>query len=75
MKRISNTLMMFIMMFGLLANISMPIYLMISTSCLKDILPSWFIIVNFILAGLMLIFHPLIDLYLFVLAVYVLKTG
>ena len=56
MKRISNTLMMFIMMFGLLANISMPIYLMISTSCLKDILPSWFIIVNFILAGLMLIF-------------------
>ena len=56
MKRISNTLMMFIMMFGLLANISMPIYLMISTSCLKDILPSWFIVVNFILAGLMLIF-------------------
>lgn len=56
MKKISNTLMMFIMMFGLLANISMPIYLMISTSCLKDILPSWFIVINFILAGLMLIF-------------------
>lgn len=56
MKKISSTLMMFIMMFGLLANISMPIYLMISTSCLKDILPPWFIVINFILAGLMLIF-------------------
>lgn len=56
MKKISNTLMMFIMMFGLLANISMPIYLIIATSSLKEILPYWFIIINFILSGLMLVF-------------------
>lgn len=56
MKKISNTLMIFIMMFGLLANISMPVYLTISTLYLKDILPLWFSIVNFILSGLILIF-------------------
>lgn len=56
MKKVSNILIMFIMMFGLLANISMPIYLIVATSSLKEILPHWFIIVNLILSGLMLIF-------------------
>lgn len=56
MKKISSTFMMFIMISGLLSSIAMPIYLMISTSSLNNILPEWFVITNFILSSLMLIF-------------------
>ena len=56
MKKIGSTFMMFIMISGLLSSIVMPIYLMISTSSLKNILPEWFVITNFILSSLMLIF-------------------
>ena len=56
MKKISSTFMMFIMISGLLSSIVMPIYLMISTSSLNNILPEWFVITNFILSSLMLIF-------------------
>lgn len=60
MKKIINILTMIMVIFGLLANISMPIYLMIATSSLKEILPYWFIAVNFILSGLILIFIALL---------------
>ena len=56
MKKISSTFVMFIMISGLLSSIAMPIYLMISTSSLKNILPEWFVITNFILSTLMMIF-------------------
>lgn len=56
MKKIGSTFMMFIMISGLLSSIVMPIYLMISTSSLNNILPEWFVITNFILSSLMLIF-------------------
>ena len=56
MKKISSTFIMFIMISGLLSSIAMPIYLMISTSSLKNILPEWFVTTNFILSSLMLIF-------------------
>lgn len=55
MKKISNTLVALLMMIGLLATLITPIYLMITTSCLKDILPQWFIIINFILSLFMLV--------------------
>ena len=55
MKKISNTLLALLMMIGLLATLITPIYLMITTSCLKDILPQWFIIINFILSLFMLV--------------------
>lgn len=55
MKKISNTLVTLLMMIGLLATLIAPIYLMITTSCLKDILPQWFIIINFILSLFMLV--------------------
>lgn len=55
MKKISNTLITLLMMIGLLATLITPIYLMITTSCLKDILPQWFIIINFILSLFMLV--------------------
>ncbi len=55
MKKISNTLLALLMMIGLLATLITPIYLMITTSCLKDILPQWFIIINFILSLFMLL--------------------
>lgn len=55
MKKISNTLLALLMMIGLLATLITPIYLMITTSCLKDILPQWFIIINFILSIFMLV--------------------
>ena len=56
MKKISSTFMMFIMISGLLSSIVMPIYLIISTSSLNNILPEWFAITNFILSSLMLVF-------------------
>lgn len=56
MKKVSSTFIMFIMISGLLSSIAMPIYLMISTSSLNNILPEWFIITNFILSSLMLMF-------------------
>ena len=56
MKKISSTFIMFLMISGLLSSIAMPIYLMISTSSLNNILPEWFIITNFILSSLMLMF-------------------
>lgn len=56
MKKIGSTFMMFIMISGLLSSIVMPIYLMISTSSLNNILPEWFVTTNFILSSLMLIF-------------------
>ena len=58
MKKISSTFMMFIMISGLLSSIVMPIYLMISTSSLKNILPEWFyfIIIN-------------VDIYLYVIRI------
>lgn len=55
MKKISNTLVALLMMIGLLATLIAPIYLMITTSCLKDILPQWFIVINFILSIFMLV--------------------
>lgn len=55
MKKISNTLVALLMMIGLLATLITPIYLMITTSCLKDILPQWFIVINFILSLFMLV--------------------
>ena len=55
MKKISNTLVALLMMIGLLATLITPIYLMITTSCLKDILPQWFIIIKFILSLFMLV--------------------
>ena len=56
MKKISSIFIMFIMISGLLSSIAMPIYLMISTSSLNNILPEWFVITNFTLSSLMLIF-------------------
>ena len=56
MKKISSTFVMFIMISGLLSSIAMPIYLMIATSSLNNILPEWFVITNFILSSLMLMF-------------------
>ena len=56
MKKVSSTFMMFIMISGLLSSIAMPIYLMIATSSLNNILPEWFVITNFILSSLMLMF-------------------
>ena len=44
------------MISGLLSSIAMPIYLMIATSSLNNILPEWFVITNFILSSLMLMF-------------------
>ena len=55
MKKISSTLVVLLMMIGLLATLATPIYLMITTSCLKDILPQWFIVINFILSIFMLV--------------------
>ena len=55
MKKISNTLMLLLMMIGLLATLVTPIYLMITTTCLKDNLPQWFIVTNFILSIFMLV--------------------
>lgn len=62
MKNISKNLFVFLFMIGLLSAIAMPIYLMISTACIKDALPQWFIITNFILSSLMLIFIGIIFL-------------
>lgn len=62
MEKISSILTMFIMIFGLLANILTPIYLMIATSSLKEILPDWFVIINFSLSGLILIFITMLFL-------------
>ena len=56
MKKISSIFIMFIMISGLLSSIAMPIYLMISTSSLNNILPEWFVITNFTLSSLMLMF-------------------
>lgn len=56
MKKVSSTFIMFIMISGLLSSIAMPIYLMIATSSLNNILPEWFVITNFILSSLMLMF-------------------
>ena len=55
MKKISNTLRLLLMMIGLLATLVTPIYLMITTTCLKDTLPQWFIVTNFILSIFMLV--------------------
>lgn len=54
-NKISSTIVMLLIMFGLLATLAMPIYLMVATSCLKQILPQWFIVVNFILSIFMLV--------------------
>lgn len=56
MKSLSKNLILVLFMIGLLSAIAMPIYLMISTACIKDALPQWFILTNFILSSLMLIF-------------------
>lgn len=50
MKKIIGTFMLFIMMLGLIATIATPIYLLITASCLKTILPQWYIIINIIIS-------------------------
>lgn len=50
MKKIRSTFMLFIMMLGLIATIATPVYLLITTACLKATLPQWYIIINIIIS-------------------------
>ena len=50
MKKISSALMACIMLLGLIAVIATPVYLLITTACLKATLPQWFIIINIIIS-------------------------
>lgn len=66
MKKISETIMAFLMILGLIAAVSLPIYLIISTACLKADLPQWFIIINIILSA----FTILLIAFLFIASLF-----
>lgn len=50
MKSFIKVISLTIILIGIMSVFVLPIYLMISTSFLKDILPSWFVVVNFVIA-------------------------
>lgn len=65
MKRITDKITIFIILLGLLAMVCMPIYMLISTFCLKEILPDWFMITNLVLSILVII---IIAMFIYVAA-------
>lgn len=52
MKKIIDKIILLIVLLGLLAVVALPIYLIIATAKLNNILPQWFIITNFVFSAL-----------------------
>ncbi len=53
-KQLIKSLCTILLAIGLFASFIMPVYLIVATIKIKEILPDWFLITNYILAGLMI---------------------